>query len=135
MAENKEILYLVVHCSDTGDKNDLSAIDIHKLHLQFGWDGIGYHKIIKRNGVIQAGRPEYWMGAHVKGYNKNSLGVCLIGSKNFTNEQFLSLEKILRDWKSKYPSSIILGHCDFSYTQKTCPNFNVIEWCQTMNIE
>ena len=43
--------------------------DIHNLHLSFGWDGIGYHKIILRNGIIQNGRPEYWVGAHVYGKN------------------------------------------------------------------
>ena len=64
------------------------------MHLSFGWDGIGYHKIILRNGNIQNGRPEYWVGAHVKGLNKISLGVCLIGRKKFTDNQFKSLKII-----------------------------------------
>ena len=50
-------------CSDTSDHDDASGI--HNLHLSFGWDGIGYHKIILRNGVVQNGEPEYWVGAHV----------------------------------------------------------------------
>ena len=54
--------------------DDLRAIDIHKMHLEFGWDGIGYHKIINRSGKIENGRPEYWIGAHVKGKNQISLG-------------------------------------------------------------
>ena len=44
-------LILIVHCSDT-NSND-TAIDIHKLHLSFGWNGIGYHKIINKNGLIE----------------------------------------------------------------------------------
>ena len=40
------------------------------MHLKFGWDGIGYHKIINRSGKIENGRPEYWIGAHVKGKMK-----------------------------------------------------------------
>ena len=56
------IKYLVVHCSDT--ENETTSIDIHKLHLEFGWDGIGYHKIIERNGDIMNGRPSYWIGVH-----------------------------------------------------------------------
>ena len=75
MLINNKISLLVVHCSDTEDNLNLSAIDIHKMHLGFGWDGIGYHKIIKRSGVIENGRPEYWAGAHVKGKNKFSLGM------------------------------------------------------------
>ena len=63
----ENIKYLVVHCSDTPDEEKLNAIDIHKMHLTFGWNGIGYHKIINRTGMIQNGRPEYWVGAHAKG--------------------------------------------------------------------
>ena len=55
------------------------------MHLDNGWDGIGYHKVILRSGIIENGRPEFWIGAHVKGLNKSSLGVCLIGSKIFTD--------------------------------------------------
>ena len=65
------------------------------MHLGFGWDGIGYHKVILRSGEIENGRPEYWVGAHVKGENDVSLGVCLIGRDEFTNEQFSSLKKVL----------------------------------------
>ena len=57
MLLNKNISLLVVHCSDTPNNQNLSAIDIHKMHLSFGWDGIGYHKIIKRSGKIENGRP------------------------------------------------------------------------------
>ena len=99
MLHINNIKYLVVHCSDTADNYDLSSIDIHKMHLAFGWDGIGYHKVIKRDGMIENGRPEFWIGAHVKGMNSQSLGVCLIGRNNFTFKQFDSLEKILVNWK------------------------------------
>ena len=44
--DENNIKYLVVHCSDTDDKVNLKALDIHKMHLSFGWNGIGYHKII-----------------------------------------------------------------------------------------
>ena len=92
--EIKNIAFLVVHCSDTEDNQDLRAMDIHKMHLNVGWNGIGYHKIINRSGKIENGRPEYWIGAHVKGKNNISLGVCLIGRHKFTNKQYLSLERI-----------------------------------------
>ena len=124
--EKNKIEYIIVHCSDTDD-ND-TALDIHKLHLNFGWNGIGYHKIISRNGKIEQGRPEYWMGAHVKGLNDKSLGVCLIGKSNFTNKQFESLKKILLFWKKKYPNTKVIGHRDTELTNKTCPNFDVKSW-------
>ena len=125
---NKNIKLLVVHCSDTEESKRLTAIDLHNMHLKFGWDGIGYHKIIDRSGKIENGRPEYWTGAHVYGKNNESLGVCLIGKKHFTKKQFSSLKKILVDWKAKYPNAVVKGHCDTIKTKKTCPNFNVDNW-------
>ena len=104
------------------------------MHLGFGWDGIGYHKVICRSGKIENGRPEYWIGAHVKGKNEISLGVCLVGRDKFTKKQFSSLEKVLRKWKALYPNAKIVGHCDTGDTIKSCPNFNVISWSKEKNI-
>jgi N-acetylmuramoyl-L-alanine amidase len=134
MLNAKNIQYLVIHCSDTEDKNELSAIDIHKMHLGFGWDGIGYHKVILKSGEIQNGRPEYWVGAHVRGKNNISLGVCLIGRTSFTPKQFISLKKVLQKWKILYPRAKIIGHCDVTNTKKTCPNFDVEKWIQKISI-
>lgn len=128
MLKNKDVKFLVVHCSDTEESKNISAIDIHKMHLNFGWDGIGYHKIINRSGRIENGRPEYWIGAHVQGKNKISLGVCLIGKTNFTKKQYIALERVLRRWKILYPTANIVGHKDTGNTKKTCPNFDVKAW-------
>ena len=134
MLDKTKINLLIVHCSDTPDDKDLRALDIHEMHLRFGWDGIGYHKVICRNGNIENGRPEFWIGAHTFSKNNRSLGVCLIGRNNFSDLQFLSLKNLLIEWKMKYPNSIILGHRDSINTNKTCPNFNVNEWCKKENL-
>ena len=134
MLFTKDVKLLIVHCSDSENHMDLNAIDIHKMHLDFGWDGIGYHKVICRSGKIENGRPEYWKGAHVKGKNDLSLGVCLIGRDKFTKKQYSSLQKILRKWKLLYPNAKIIGHCDTEETQKTCPNFDVLTWSKRLNL-
>jgi N-acetylmuramoyl-L-alanine amidase len=134
MLKKENIKFLIVHCSDTPNEQDFTAVDIHKMHLGFGWNGIGYHKVILRNGEIQNGRPEYWVGAHVKGKNSNSLGVCLIGRDFFTKNQFDSLEEILKLWKKTYPKSLIEGHYETKSTKKTCPNFDVKKWCEHRKI-
>ena len=134
MLKNNDIAYLVVHCSDTPNSHNLKAIDIHKMHLSFGWDGIGYHKVICQNGEIEEGRPTYWVGAHVYEYNKESLGVCLIGRDNFNKKQLNALFLLLKSWKLIYPKAEILGHRDFSNTKKTCPNFDVKQWWINKNI-
>ena len=96
-----KIKYLIVHCSDTND--DFTIEEIHKMHLDFGWDGIGYHKVIDQKGEVYNGRPEYWTGAHVKGFNNKSLGVCLIGRNVFSKKQLNSLINVLKKWKKNLP--------------------------------
>jgi N-acetylmuramoyl-L-alanine amidase len=134
MLKKEDIKYLIVHCSDTPNSENLKATDIHQMHLGFGWDGIGYHKVILRSGKEENGRPEYWIGAHTKGKNLVSLGICLIGRDQFTKNQFNTLEKILIDWKKQHPLAIIKGHFEAITTTKTCPNFDVKEWCKNRNI-
>lgn len=134
MIEKHNVRVLVVHCTDTADDEILTAIDIHKMHLSFGWDGIGYHKIINKNGSIENGRPEYWIGAHAKGINEQSLGVCLIGRNTFNEKQLISLKETLLNWKKKYPNATIKGHRDAIKTKKTCPNFDIELFCKEWKI-
>lgn len=131
MLNPDNIQYLVVHCSDSPNHETMTASDIHAMHLGFGWHGVGYHRVINRSGLIEHGRPDYWIGAHVYGHNEESLGVCLIGRDEFTELQFLSLEKVLREWTLKHPSAKVVGHCDFDSTEKTCPNFDAGKWWQS----
>ena len=130
MLKKKDIKILVIHCSDTDDNLPLNALDIHKMHIGFGWDGIGYHKIINKDGSLENGRPEYWIGAHVRGRNHESLGVCLVGRTNFSFDQFKTLKKLLFNWKKSYPNARIVGHSEAIKTHKTCPNFDVKNWCK-----
>ncbi len=134
MLYNHNINKIIIHCSDTPDEEHITAADIHLMHLGFGWDGIGYHKVILRDGIIENGRPLFWKGAHTYGINDESLGICLIGKTQFEPEQFLSLKILLLEWKKIYPKTMILGHRDSIITKKTCPNFNVHQWCKKEKI-
>ena len=126
--KSHDIRYLVVHCSDTDSRH--TAEDIHAMHLGFGWHGIGYHAIIEADGRLVMGRPCFWQGAHVRGHNGESLGVCLIGRDGFSSTQLKTLADLLREWQARYPQAKICGHCDFDSTEKTCPNFDVAAWCR-----
>ncbi|XDZ65734.1 N-acetylmuramoyl-L-alanine amidase [Alphaproteobacteria bacterium LSUCC0684] len=130
MLEHHDIRYLVVHCSDTPDEEHLTLRDIHAMHLGFGWEGVGYHRVITRDGQVEHGRPDCWVGAHVYGHNTESLGVCLIGRHQFTPAQMKSLTEVISGWKAAYPSAQVCGHCDFDSTEKTCPNFDVKAWAR-----
>ncbi len=77
------ITKIVIHNSDSKIGN---AETIHEWHLDRGWDGIGYHYVINTDGSEERGRPEYWSGAHVKAYNKDSDSF-LLSKKNESEKQ------------------------------------------------
>lgn len=117
---------IVVHCSDSPHRGD-TAYDVHKWHKARGWSGIGYHYTINEKGLVENGRPHYWRGAHVKGHNRNSLGIMLFGKDTFTEEQYISLRKLIQHLLTQYPDAEIVGHRDLD-KNKTCPNFDVRKW-------
>ena len=120
---------LVIHCSDSPDDRDIDAAEIHRWHKERGFDGIGYNYVIKRNGKIEQGRPHYWTGAHVSGHNANSLGICLVGRSDFSDEQMESLKSLLYKLRFNYQDADICGHYELD-DKKTCPNFNVKDWVE-----
>lgn len=118
---------LIVHCSATPDDRDITAADIRRWHKARGWRDIGYHFVIRRNGAIEFGRKLEIAGAHVKGHNSDSIGVCLIGDTKFNPEQFAALKELHGLLKRIYPDIEHYGHHDFT-TLKTCPNFDVEDY-------
>ena len=133
------ITHVVVHCSDSPAGRGDTAATIHSWHKEKGWDGIGYHHVILEDGTVQNGRPHYWHGAHVKGYNHCSIGICLIGKPNmegtidaYPEEQITALRRTIRqidsvDVYSERAGAKVLGHRDLD-SSKTCPGFDVSEW-------
>ena len=136
-----DIEYIVVHCSATRPSQDINAATIDEWHKERGFDSIGYHFVIKRDGQIEIGRSEDQQGAHALGYNHNSLGVCLVGGvkqddykvgeNNFTDEQWQSFEKLISDLEEKYLGVKIIGHNEIS--KKFCPSFDVQQWNNDRN--
>ena len=119
---------IIIHCSDTPDGRPDTAADIHRWHKEKGWDGIGYHYVICVDGKLEHGRPEYWTGAHAKGHNVNTLGVCLIGRGEFSDKQWLVLDTVIHQLLAKYPTAQVLGHNEIS--RKSCPGFDVQKWVE-----
>jgi len=116
--------YIVIHCSDSPQGRGDDAATIHRWHREKQWSGIGYHYVITEDGTVQNGRPEYWMGAHVKGHNKDTLGICLIGVDYFTDDQFAALRPLLAKLKIRHPEVEVVGHSTLD-PGRGCPNFDV----------
>ncbi len=121
--------YIIIHCSDSPHGRDDGAEEIHRWHLEKDWSGIGYHHVIKEDGQCQKGRPHYWMGAHCKGYNRDSIGICLIGEGSYTFDQWDTLRILVDYLTGLYPDALVVGHNDLD-KNKTCPMFDVKAWYQ-----
>ena len=128
----REIKQIHIHCSATKTDN-ISASTIRRWHLQRGWSDIGYHYVIELDGTIVNGRPEERAGAHAKGHNKNSIGICCIGGvdENMkpkdtrTDDQLLTMLHLLELLTKQNPNAEIIGHRDVS--NKSCPSFDAKE--------
>lgn len=145
--------WLVVHCAATRSDMDVTVADVRRFHMQKGWSDVGYHYFIRRDGTVEKGRTDTTPGAHARGYNMYSLGICMAGGcvmtgpketpsveywyaelaarakpeNNFTPAQFLSLWTLLDELKVDHPQAEILGHRDLPGVAKACPSFDVRE--------
>lgn len=133
----KSVDYIVIHCSATKEDQDIGVDEIRRWHRQRGWLDVGYHFIIKRDGEVERGRPHDVPGAHARGFNHISLGVCLVGGvesdgktpeSNFTAFQWKELERLVTDLKRLHPDAQVLGHRDLPNVNKACPSFDTVEW-------
>lgn len=130
----RDIQYIAIHCAATKSTMDVSIEDIDRWHKDRGFSGVGYHVYIKFDGSVHFGRPLKKTGAHVKGFNSRSIGICLEGGyggvNNFTSRQMDILELVLAELKKEYPQAQIKGHRDFKGVRKSCPSFDVKDWCE-----
>lgn len=131
----RKIDRIVVHCAATTPDMDVGVKEIREWHLKRGFADVGYHYVIRRDGSIEKGRPDNIAGAHVEGYNRFSLGVCLVGGcrreggklvteNNFTPYQMDVLAELLKQLQGKYGQVEICGHRDLN-KGKDCPSFSV----------
>lgn len=136
----RKIDQIVIHCSVTPKGKFFDVDDIREWHVKGnGWTDVGYHYIVLLDGTIQLGRPIEVPGAHVSGYNHNSIGVCYIGGGSKGNwedtrtvPQFSSLYYLLKTLKLIFKQAAIVGHRDFEGVKKLCPCFNAMEEYQDL---
>ena len=139
---------IIVHCSATKAGQDFTATDIDRWHRERGFNGIGYHYVIRLDGKLEKGRDVALAGAHCKGWNERSVGICYIGgldengrpTDTRTNAQKRVLYQIIMDLQREYNILQVLGHRDtspdlngdgviepYEYV-KACPCFDVREF-------
>ena len=127
------ITLLIVHCSAVRPGQRSSAKDINGWHRDKGWNGIGYHYVVRRDGSIELGRPIEEVGAHCVGHNSHSIGICYEGGLDAngeeadtrTPEQKVALRKLLEKLHQQFPKALIVGHHDLNPGKK-CPCYDVV---------
>jgi len=127
----RQINKIIVHCTATREGAPVSLDTVRRWHLERGWSDIGYHYLILLDGTIERGRPEERQGAHVRGHNRDSIGVSYVGGvdRNLeakdtrTQDQKDSLHNLLSNLMASYEDATLHGHNEFS--NKACPSFDV----------
>jgi len=135
-AHTKPVSTIWIHCAATNPSHDVTVEEIDQWHKDRGWEGIGYHWLIRRDGEINAGRNEDERGAHVLKHNNGSIGVCLAGGRgstavddpydHYTAEQMASLTSLIEQIKGRHPIEHVRGHNEVA--KKACPGFDVADW-------
>lgn len=134
---------IILHCSATEPGHDIGADVIRTWHKARGWSDIGYHYVIRLNGVIESGRSLDRIGAHVKNHNADSIGICYIGgldvngdpANTMNGRQLDSLKRLCYALCVTLNQPLMLhGHNE--YSTKACPSFTVADtleelksWC------
>ena len=141
----RKIDMIVIHCSATRADVPLSPSQLDEMHRQRGFDGCGYHYYVRRDGEICTMRLVDRPGAHAKGYNQHSIGVCYEGgldeqgrpADTRTELQKRSLRVLVRVLAMDFQTRRIVGHRDLSPDlngdgviepeewTKVCPCFDV----------
>ena len=123
---------IIVHHTGNPWDDDLSAEDIHRMHQAEGWSGCGYHYIVRKNGEIEEGRPEWAIGSHALGYNSHSIGVHICGNFEIatpTDAQIESASYLIGWLCDRYgligDADHIVGHRDLMAT--LCPGQNLYD--------
>ena len=120
---------------------DIGVDKITEWHKERGFDTIGYHFVIRRDGTIETGRDQEAVGAHAVAVNGTSIGVAMVGGgtssmgweDNFAPIQFETLKTIIMKLKKDYEIKKIIGHYQVD-DKKECPSFDVPKWLKKTNL-
>lgn len=138
-----DINAIIIHCADTPNGALWHAEDIDDWHRERGFNRrldlsltnvsrelhhIGYHYVIETTGHIVRGRALNEVGAHARGHNLDSIGICLVGRDAYTIDQWHALKTLVSGLRQRFgPHIDVLGHYELN-AAKTCPGFDVPSW-------
>ena len=142
----RQINLIVIHCSATKENQPFTLQALEASHRKRGFYGIGYHYYIRQSGEVINTRPLSRIGAHAKGHNRYSIGICYEGGLDkdgkpkdtSTPEQRAALRRLVNELLARFPGCKVCGHRDLSPDlnhngkiepyewTKQCPCFDVV---------
>jgi len=136
----REIKYIAIHCTATAPTAKVESIKKYWAE-NLGWKSPGYHFLIDNLGVIHSLLPIESVSNGVAGFNSVTINVSYIGGVEGTRpidtrtlSQRTSMEHLVRELHTKFPSAIIQGHRDFPNVKKACPSFDVAKWLKEIKL-
>lgn len=122
-----QISMITIHHSATASGNAASFANYHVNYN--GWPGIGYHFVILRNGLIEWTQNIETTSYHTGGRNTGNIGICLVGSGQFTMDQMNSLMILIAKLREELavPVHRVLGHSEHPNQSTACPGFNAAQ--------
>lgn len=142
MASLGPIKYLTIHCAATPEGRDVNAASISAWdRAKFGQ--VSYHHVVELDGTAVRTLPDSTRGAHVGRANTGNVGICYIGGVDKkmnakdtrTPAQSATLERLVREYKTKYPGIVVRGHRDWPGVAKACPSFDVGKWLASIGLK
>lgn len=145
---DSNVKWIVIHYSATPIEQNYTAADIDAMHKKRGFKEIGYHFFIRRNGLVEKGRDlnqpgRFEQGAHSKGENDASVGICyeggvVMGDPNTgfdtrTEAQEAAMIRLINDLLVRFPNAKVVGHKDMPGAATQCPGFDVRSWWAEVN--
>lgn len=142
-APDEKVTHLVIHYSATPIENNFTAADIDAMHKRKGYREIGYHFFIRKDGTIEMGRDlstpgRFEVGAHSKGENDSSIGICYeggvraatpnLGFDSRTKAQTRAMIGLIEKMQERFPGAVVAGHRDMPGAATQCPGFDARAW-------
>lgn len=114
---------VIVHHS--ASPRSTTVADIDAWHRDRGFARIGYNFVILGDGTLVPGRGAAAVGAHAKGHNADSIGICVVGDNTkrehaWSEAQWTTLESLLDILRGAAPKVELLRHCDVNPATE-CP--------------
>ncbi len=130
---------LIIHCSDSPDSmTEIGVKEITLWHQEKGWRTCGYHYVIRRSGKLEFGRAEFEVGAHVKGHNDDTIGICWVGRDKMEPAQRSVMIGLVKQLLIKYKLDVsdVLGHREIApLSGKVCPVIDMNEFRAQLSME